>query len=51
MKDRSGLRVCSFVVDGLQRQIAGSLELMPAISEHVRGNPHNPERNSDHKDD
>jgi hypothetical protein len=39
------------VVNGLKHQIAGGLKLMPAASEDVRGDPHNPERNSNHKDD
>jgi hypothetical protein len=45
------LRVCSFGVGVFQRQVTGSLELMPAVAEHVRGNPNDPERNSSHKDD
>ena len=35
-------------------RIAGLLEadgFVPAASEDVRGDPHNPERNSNHKDD
>jgi hypothetical protein len=51
VKDRSGLRVCSFVVNALHHQIAGRLKLVAATSEQVRRNPNNPERDSDHKDD
>ena len=51
MCDPPGLRVCSFGVNGLHHQVAGGLELMPAVAEHVGGNPNNPERDSNHKDD
>jgi hypothetical protein len=51
VKDRSGLLVCSFVVNALQHQVTGNLEKVPAVAEHVRGNPDHPQRNSDHKDD
>ena len=45
-----GLRVCCFVVNVLRQEFAGSLKLVAAVPEHVGGHPHNPERNSNHKD-
>lgn len=51
MKDRSGLLICSFVVNALQHPVTGNLEAVPAVAKHVRGDPDHPQRNSDHKDD
>lgn len=44
------MRIRPFIGGGVCQELAGGLELMPAVPEDVRGNPYNPERDGNHKD-
>jgi hypothetical protein len=41
------LGVCGFNVGNIGYELAGWLKLLPAVPEHIRRNPNNPERDSD----
>jgi len=44
------MRIRPFIGGGVCQELAGGLELVPAVPEDVRGNPYNPERDGNHKD-
>jgi hypothetical protein len=44
------LGVCGFGKVDFGDQLGCGLELMLAVSQYIRGHPHNPERDSDNKD-
>ena len=41
---------CCFWINEVRHELACGLQLVAAVPEHVGGNPHNPERNSNDKD-
>jgi hypothetical protein len=44
------LGVCWFGIGDFKHQVDGGLQLVPSVPKYIRGDPHNPERNSNHKD-
>ena len=50
VQDHAGGLVRSFIGGGVCQEVAGGLELVPAVPEDVRGYPKNPEHDGNHKD-
>jgi hypothetical protein len=49
-QSRPGLRFLCFKISGMTRSFAGRLQALPAIAKDIGSHPHDPQRDSGHKD-